>query len=54
MFFFNINKILGCLNKEIQIVEKTKNNKHDKVQIKYLNGDGSIREELGEHNTLTV
>ena len=45
---------MGLIQNEIQIVEKPKNNKPDKVKLKYLNGYDYIREQLYEGNTLTV
>ena len=45
---------MGLFQNEIQIVEKPKNDKPDKVKLKSLNGYDAIREKLDEHNTLTV
>ena len=36
---------MGLFNKEIQIIEKPKNNKTNTIKIKSLNGYDSIREE---------
>ena len=40
-------------NKEIQIIEKLKNNKTNTIKVKSLNGYDSIRE-IDEHNTMSV
>ena len=45
---------MGLFQNEIQMVEKPKNNKPDKVKLKSLNGYGAVREKLDEHNTLTT
>ena len=44
---------MGLFQNEIQMVEKPKNNKPDKVKIKSLNGYGAV-DKLDESNTLTV
>ena len=46
---------MGLFQKEIQIVEKLKNNKPDKVKLKSLNGCDAIRGKLDDNNnTWTV
>ena len=45
---------MGLFRNEIQIAEKHKTNKPDKVRIKCLNVYNAMREGLDENNTLTV
>ena len=45
---------MGLFQKETQIVEKPKNNKPNKVKLKFPNGRDAIREQLDENNTLNV
>ena len=45
---------MGLFQNEIQMVKQPKNKKINDIKIKCLNGYGAIREQLDEHNTLTV
>ena len=45
---------MGLFQNEIQVIEKPKHNKHDKVKLKLFNGYDSIREEVDQGNTLIV
>ena len=45
---------MGFFKNEIQINEKPKNNKTDKIKINSVNECGAIKKQLDENNTLTV
>ena len=45
---------MGLFQNETQIVEKSENNKPNKLKPKSLNGYDAIRENFDENSTLTV